>query len=291
MKESLQQALSLISEPAQLGLITYGKNVHIYELGFDEGPKSYVLNGSKEYQPQVLADLLGLSSPAPPLTAAGAAAAGVSAGAAPSIFKRFFQPIAGCELIVSSILEDLDRGRSPSCPLFVFCFLFLFLFLFCLFSLLILLFLPPSLHFIVALSVCLVCLLSSFCLFSPPCLLHNLLLQIDCWPSQPNHRKLNCCGSAMSVAISLLEIVAVQTNRAQNARILLLCGSAPTAGPGLVVGLKNEQTMRSHADLQKGVPMSTQALEFYTMLSRRAAASAIVVDIFACCLDQVCEIL
>lgn len=43
------QTLSLLPEEALVGLITFGTNVMVHELGFAECPKSYVFKGSKEY--------------------------------------------------------------------------------------------------------------------------------------------------------------------------------------------------------------------------------------------------
>lgn len=43
------QTLSLLPEEALVGLITFGTNVMVHELGFAECPKSYVFRGSKEY--------------------------------------------------------------------------------------------------------------------------------------------------------------------------------------------------------------------------------------------------
>jgi hypothetical protein len=40
LKTSILQSLMLLPENALVGLITFGKNVHIHELAFDECPKS-----------------------------------------------------------------------------------------------------------------------------------------------------------------------------------------------------------------------------------------------------------
>lgn len=45
------QTLSLLPEEALVGLVTFGTNVMVHELGFAECPKSYVFRGSKEYAP------------------------------------------------------------------------------------------------------------------------------------------------------------------------------------------------------------------------------------------------
>ena len=42
LKTTLLQSLMLLPEDSLVGLISFGKNVHIHELSFDECPKSYV---------------------------------------------------------------------------------------------------------------------------------------------------------------------------------------------------------------------------------------------------------
>ncbi len=44
----------------QVGLVTYGTHVQVYELGFAECSKSYVFKGSKEYTPAQVAQQLGI---------------------------------------------------------------------------------------------------------------------------------------------------------------------------------------------------------------------------------------
>ena len=78
LKDSIQQSLNLLPENALVGLITFGKNVLVHEIGFSEMPKSYVFRakkkGDKEYIPYTTADIskvtinLGLSSSFIPLT-------------------------------------------------------------------------------------------------------------------------------------------------------------------------------------------------------------------------------
>jgi protein transport protein SEC23 len=49
----------LMNETAQVGLITYGKNVHIHELAFEECPKSFVLRGDKDVTTSGISTFLG----------------------------------------------------------------------------------------------------------------------------------------------------------------------------------------------------------------------------------------
>jgi protein transport protein SEC23 len=70
LKDSLQQSLNLMPDDALVGLVTFGTNVHLHELGYTECPKSFVFRGSKDTSTAALNKMLGLA----PGGAAGAAA-------------------------------------------------------------------------------------------------------------------------------------------------------------------------------------------------------------------------
>jgi len=109
-------------------------------------------------------------------------------------------------------------------------------------------------------------------------------LSKDCWPAKSAQRSMRCTGSALNVAIGLLEA----TFKDQSARIMMFVGGPPTVGPGLVVSTDSKETIRSHHDLQKGeAPHFKKALTFYEGLAERALANGHIVDVFACSLDQV----
>ena len=48
LKDSLQQSINFIPEDALIGLITYGKMVHVHELGFSDCPRAYVFKGDQK---------------------------------------------------------------------------------------------------------------------------------------------------------------------------------------------------------------------------------------------------
>jgi hypothetical protein len=52
----------MIPEEAYVGLVTFGTHVHVYELGCEAIARSYVFKGSKEYQPQMVQEALGLGA-------------------------------------------------------------------------------------------------------------------------------------------------------------------------------------------------------------------------------------
>ena len=61
LRDALQQTLNLLPEDALVGLITFGTLVHVHELGFTDCPKSYVFRGEKDYAPQKVQDMLGVT--------------------------------------------------------------------------------------------------------------------------------------------------------------------------------------------------------------------------------------
>eukprot|EP00597_Dinobryon_sp_UTEXLB2267_P016243 CAMPEP_0201092638 /NCGR_PEP_ID=MMETSP0812-20130820/1235_1 /ASSEMBLY_ACC=CAM_ASM_000668 /TAXON_ID=98059 /ORGANISM="Dinobryon sp., Strain UTEXLB2267" /LENGTH=696 /DNA_ID=CAMNT_0047344369 /DNA_START=252 /DNA_END=2343 /DNA_ORIENTATION=- len=111
-------------------------------------------------------------------------------------------------------------------------------------------------------------------------------LQKDPWPCQPDERVQRCTGTALSVAIGLLES-AVPVPK-QGSRLMLFIAGPPTVGSGSIVSRSKKDNIRSHNDLLKNqAPLYKPAVEFYRGLSDRAVANCIVVDVFACSLDQV----
>lgn len=109
-------------------------------------------------------------------------------------------------------------------------------------------------------------------------------LQQDPWPVEHDKRPARCTGTAMSVALSLLE----SSTHATGARIMLFASGPPTQGAGQVVSVELKEPIRSHNDLEKdAAKYYKKACKFYEGLARRAADKAFAIDIFAGCLDQV----
>lgn len=98
LKRSLLQSLMLLPPNALVGLISYGRNVHVYELAFEECLKSFVFRGSKQVDAPRVAALLGLQAGAPDIAA--------QAG-------RFLMPVSECEFQLTSLLEDLAADEWP----------------------------------------------------------------------------------------------------------------------------------------------------------------------------------
>jgi len=107
-------------------------------------------------------------------------------------------------------------------------------------------------------------------------------------PKTKRHER--CTGNALATALALLEVSVPRSG----ARIMLFTGGPCTSGPGKVVGLDLEETMRSHMDLEKRNPNTVHhrlALTFYEGLGARMVEHGYCLDLFACSLDQVglCE--
>ena len=109
-------------------------------------------------------------------------------------------------------------------------------------------------------------------------------LQKDPWPSQQDERVQRCTGTALGVAIALLE----SSVSRQGSRIMLFTAGPSTCGSGAIVNRSKKENMRSHTDLLKSqAPLHKPATAYYSSLSERAIANNVVVDVFACSLDQV----
>ena len=60
LKDSLQQCLNLLPDEALVGLVTFGTNVQLHELGYTECPKSFVFRGEKALDASRVSALLGI---------------------------------------------------------------------------------------------------------------------------------------------------------------------------------------------------------------------------------------
>ena len=72
-------------------------------------------------------------------------------------------------------------------------------------------------------------------------------LQPDSWPVPDGRRPDRSTGSALSVAIGLLEC----TYPNVGARIMMFVGGPATQGPGMVVSNDLHETIRTHHDMDK----------------------------------------
>jgi len=110
-------------------------------------------------------------------------------------------------------------------------------------------------------------------------------LQVDPWDVPTGERSARCTGTAMSVAVSILEA----SYPGQGARILSFIGGPCTYGPGQVVGTKLEEPIRSWVDIDKNNEMTKyikKAAKYYQTIAERAIKTGQTIDIFAFTLDQ-----
>ena len=99
LRDALQQTLNLLPEDALVGLITFGTLVHVHELGFTDCPKSYVFRGEKEYAPQKVQDMLGVT----PIRAGPGASQGM-AGAGTYTSKIYEILFSVCQFVMMAKL-------------------------------------------------------------------------------------------------------------------------------------------------------------------------------------------
>eukprot|EP00249_Psilotum_nudum_P008068 c21021_g1_i1 orf=336-2687(+) len=109
-------------------------------------------------------------------------------------------------------------------------------------------------------------------------------LQPNPFAVEPGHRPCRATGSALAISACLTE----GCNAVFGARIMLFVAGPATIGPGMVVETDLEKSIRTHQDLVNGnAPFYKKACDFYKNLAQRLTVNGLVLDIFACSLDQV----
>lgn len=109
-------------------------------------------------------------------------------------------------------------------------------------------------------------------------------LQPDPWTVKSGFRPLRSTGTAMNVAVSILETFA-----SVGSRIISMIGGACTNGPGQIVATPKTEVLRSHHDIQKNnekCKLMKKATEFYQTISKNALAKGIIIDLFVSSIDQ-----
>jgi protein transport protein SEC23 len=125
VKESLQMSLSLLPPTALVGLITFGRMVHVHELtsSSDEASqlngmsRSYVFRGTKELTTKQVQDMLGLNrqtaSAAPKPTAPGMPQQQQQQQTYLPPGYKFLQPVSKCDMTLTDLLSELQRDPWP----------------------------------------------------------------------------------------------------------------------------------------------------------------------------------
>jgi len=108
-------------------------------------------------------------------------------------------------------------------------------------------------------------------------------LQRDPWPVSQGKRSVRSVGTALSIAVGLLEC----TYSNVPARVMLFMGGPCTQGPGMVIDDNLENVIRSWYDIDKDQNKYTKkAVKHYEAIANRAAANGHTIDIYACHLNQ-----
>lgn len=103
-------------------------------------------------------------------------------------------------------------------------------------------------------------------------------------PVVTGHRPQRATGAAISVAVALLEGCRVNSG----SRVMVFTSGPATVGPGIIVDSNLAYTIRTHRDIVNGqAPYFRKSCSFYKGLSQRLCDGSIVLDLFACSLDQV----
>ncbi|XP_050216521.1 protein transport protein SEC23 G [Mercurialis annua] len=101
---------------------------------------------------------------------------------------------------------------------------------------------------------------------------------------KPGHRPQRCTGLAISVALGLLEGCLGHTV----SRIMVFTSGPATLGPGIIVDSDLSNAIRNHKDLINGqAPYYRKSCNFYNRLLQRLSDASVVLDLFACSLDQI----
>lgn len=110
IKDSIRQAMdTLIPEDANVGLITFGQHVQVYDLSTDVMARSVVLKGDKPYEPQQVQELLGVLRPGSAAGAATPTESGPTANA-----RRFLGRAGDTESAMEVALDDVCVDPWPT---------------------------------------------------------------------------------------------------------------------------------------------------------------------------------
>lgn len=116
--------------------------------------------------------------------------------------------------------------------------------------------------------------------------LTNILsnLTADPWAVAHGDRPLRSTGSALNVGVNLLGA----TFPGLGARLMLFSAGLCTLNPGLIVGNKLKEPIRSHSDIDKdNAKHFKKATKFYDALAGKAVKNSHAIDVFGGCLDQI----
>ncbi|CAO2147389.1 unnamed protein product [Urochloa humidicola] len=118
VKMAMRKAVALLPEHALVGLVTFGTQVHLHELGFSDLSKIYVFRGTKEISKEQILDQLGLTGagrpgfPKMPQQPGGPQVNGMHHTTTAGV-NRFLLPVVECECTLSTLLDELQPDQWP----------------------------------------------------------------------------------------------------------------------------------------------------------------------------------
>lgn len=119
VKMAMRQAVALLPEHALVGLVTFGTQVHLHELGFSDLSKIYVFRGTKEISKEQILDQLGLAGacrpgfPKIPQQPGVPQVNGMHPPATAGL-SRFLLPVSDCECTLSTVGIGIHFGYFRS---------------------------------------------------------------------------------------------------------------------------------------------------------------------------------
>ncbi|GAV00548.1 hypothetical protein RvY_11379 [Ramazzottius varieornatus] len=120
LKESLDTCLTALPNNAYVGLITFGRMVHVHELGAEFIPRSFVFRGNKEMTSKQLQDSLGLGKFAGNPASLSQMQQQQKPGGPPSHGgaltppNRFIQPVEKCRESLADVIDQLQKDPWPT---------------------------------------------------------------------------------------------------------------------------------------------------------------------------------
>lgn len=118
VKSALRRAIGLLPENALVGFLSFGTQVQVHELAFEDMSKVYVFRGSKEISKDQVLEQLGLAGASARRPAPGGYQKGGVGGGFPHVpgVTRFLLPASECEYTLNSLLDELQTDQWPVPP-------------------------------------------------------------------------------------------------------------------------------------------------------------------------------
>ncbi|XP_064103382.1 protein transport protein Sec23A-like [Macrobrachium nipponense] len=110
LKESITMSLSLMPANALVGLITFGRHIHVHVLATEVMRRQYVFPGHKDQTAKSVQEYLGVGLKTVQTVMPGQGAPGNQTN---QMNNRFLQPVQECEIMLQDILTDLRRDPWP----------------------------------------------------------------------------------------------------------------------------------------------------------------------------------